>query len=166
MKTTVKGIAAAFAATVLATFGATTPALADTAHAKVAHPVVREHRITSAAAIEGAVKALNLTWHEVEGAGWDLDEARGAYVVTVIPVDGAERTVFVDAVTGAAHEAVASADAIAAAVLASGLTWHDVEGVEWTLDGARDLAVTLFTTKGAEVTCVVDAATGAVRTAA
>jgi threonine synthase len=113
MKTTVKGIAAAFAATFLAAFGATTPALADTAHAKVTHPVVREHRITSAAAIEGAVKALNLTWHEVEGAGWDLDELRNAYVVTVATADGAERTVFVDAATGAAREAVASADAIA-----------------------------------------------------
>ena len=166
MKNTVKGIAAAFAATVLATLGATTPALAETAHVKAAHPVVAAHRVASADAIAAAVTASGLAWHEVEGAEWVLDEARGAYVVTVIATDGAERTVFVDAASGVAREAVASADAIASAVAACGLAWHDVEGVEWNLDEARDFAVTLFAVGGAARTAVVDAATGAARIAA
>ena len=122
MKTTVKGIAAAFAATVLATLGATTPALAETAHVKAAHPVVAAHRVSSADAIADAVRACGLAWRDVEGAGWDYDEGRDAYVVTVVPTEGAERTFFVDAAGGAAHEAVAFADAIAAAVSACGLS--------------------------------------------
>ena len=161
MKTTVKGIAAA-AAVALTAFGAAAPALAETAPA--ARPAaVAAHDITSANAIAAAVEASRLGWGDVEGVEWHRDRARNEYVVTLTAATGEELSVRVDAATGAARAAerdVTSADAIAAAVGASGLAWRDVEGVEWHPNKARDYVVTIATTSGTERTVVVDAVTG------
>ena len=164
MKKTAKGIAAVVATAALTALGTVSPALAEAAPA-ASHParVVAAHRVASADAIASAVAASGLAWSGVEGAQWRLDEARGAYVVTLVSTEGAEATVFVDALTGAARMAVSSADAIASAVAASGLAWAGVEGAEWHADESGNYVVTLYTTRGSELAAVVDAYTGAVR---
>ena len=103
MKTTAKGIAAAFAAAAIAALGTTAPALADAAR-PAAQPVVRIHGVGSAEAIDAAVSASGIGRGDVEAVEWDVDEAGAGYVVRVASATG-EVVVHVDAATGAARVA-------------------------------------------------------------
>lgn len=147
MKTTAKGIAAAVAAAALIALGATTPALAGAAPmVDASAAAVETRRVATADAIASLVRSRGLS-------GADVDGASGAYAVTLANAAGVERTAFVDAATDVARAALD----IASAAAASGLTWRDVEGVEWRVDGAGDVVVTLLTTRGTECVAVVDA---------
>lgn len=104
MKKTAKGSVTAVAAAALTALGTVVPALTEATPATASQAVDATQRVTSAEAIAYAISAFGLTWSDVEGVEWRLDEA-GDYVVTLYTSEGAERTAAVDAYKRVAYAA-------------------------------------------------------------
>lgn len=99
-----KGSVTAVAAAALTALGTVVPALTEATPATASQAVDATQRVTSAEAIAYAISAFGLTWSDVEGVEWRLDEA-GDYVVTLYTSEGAERTAAVDAYKRVAYAA-------------------------------------------------------------